>query len=173
MTEFNFNDYKTHALTRPRDEAWARPWAKFEAVGDKVAGYIVDVFYRPAEGMYKEQRGLTLKQENGELINVSLKRLPYLLDKTDNLHLGDPVVIELTELKPSGTKGFNPTKIQSFYGTMLPENAGNKTVKQLDDEDRKMGGSSNPESNDASPASAEDEPFESAVKAFDSVNKTE
>lgn len=141
---YDFANYKKDALTRPRDVAWAEPWAKFEKVGDKVSGYIRDVFYRPAEGQYKEQRGLTLEQPNGKLINVAIKRLPYILDKTDNLRLGDPLVIELTELKPSATKGFNATKIQTFYGTNLPENEKNKTVAELDKEDMAKGGSSQP-----------------------------
>ncbi len=142
---FDFTNYKESALTKPRDTAWAKPWAKFEKVGDKVAGYIRDVFYRPADGMYKEQRGLTLEQENGELINVAMKRLPFILNKTDDLHLGDPLVIELTDLQKSSTKGFNPTKIQSFFGKVLPENEGKKTVFQLEKEDMEKGGSLAPD----------------------------
>ena len=142
---YDFKNYKSDALTRPRDLAWSKDWAKFENVGDKVQGFIVDVFYRPEDGMFKEQRGFTLKQENGELINVAIKRLPFVNPKTDDLRLGDPLVIELVELKKSATKGYNPTKILAFFGKNLPENAGNKTVKELEAEDMANGGSFDPE----------------------------
>lgn len=142
---YDFSKFEQDALTKPRDIAWTKDWAKFENVGDMVQGFIVDVFYRPADGMFKEQRGFTLKQANGELINVAIKRLPFILSKTDDLRLGDPLTIKLEELKKSDTKGFSPTKIQGFYGMNLPENAGNKTVSQLEKEDMARGGSFSPE----------------------------
>lgn len=134
-----FGDYKKDSLTKPRDLAWTN-WAKFEKVGDKVQGYIRDVFYRQAEGQFKEQRGITLEQTNGELINVGIKRISFILNKTDDLRLGDPLTVELTELKKSGTKGFSATKVFSFFGKNLPENAENKTVLELDKEDMAKGG---------------------------------
>ena len=142
---YNFDDYSKDGLTKPRDIAWSKDWAKFEEVGDKFQGYIVDVFYRPAQELFKEQRGFTLKQADGELINVGIKRLPFILSKTDDLRLGDPLTIELVELKKSDTKGFSPTKIQAFYGKNLPENAGNKTIKELEREDMERGGSFDPD----------------------------
>lgn len=143
---YSFDGYQDDALTKPRDIAWSKDWAKFEEVGDKFQGYIVDVFYRPAQDLFKEQRGLTLKQVDGELINVGIKREPaFVLTKTDDLRLGDPVTIELVELKKSETKGFSPTKILAFYGKNLPENASNKTVKELEKEDMAKGGSADPD----------------------------
>ena len=144
-TEYKFDNYEKDGLTKPRDLAWSKEWMKFEKLGDKVQGYIVDVFYRPADGMFKEQRGFTLKQTNGELINVGIKRLSFTNPKTDNLRLGDPLTIELVELKKSATKGYNDTKILAFFGTNLPENAGNKTVAELEKEDMILGGSFDPE----------------------------
>lgn len=142
---YDFSKFEENALTKPRDIAWSKDWAKFEKEGDMVQGYIVDVFYRPADGMFKEQRGFTLKQADGELINVAIKRLPFILSKTDDLRLGDPLTIKLEELKKSDTKGFSPTKIQGFYGANLPENASNKTVAELEREDMARGGSFSPE----------------------------
>ena len=152
-----FGDYKSDSLTKPRDLAWNH-WAKFEKQGDKVQGFIRDAFYRPAEGLYKEQRGITLEQLDGTFINVGIRRLPFVLDKTDDLRLGDPLTVELAELKASGTKGFNPTKIFAFYGKNLPENAGNKTVLELDNEDQAKGGTVR-ETEDATtaPVNAEDD----------------
>lgn len=136
---YNFGDYKKDSLTRPRDKAWDN-WAKFEKVGDKAQGFIRDVFYRPEEGQYKEQRCVTLEQADGTLINAGMKRLPFILPKTDNLRIGDPLTIELEELMPSKTKGYSPTKVFGFYGVQLPENAAGKSVKQLEAEDIAAGG---------------------------------
>lgn len=132
MTNFDFGKVKEHALTKPRDKAWDN-WASFEKVGDFVQGLIVDVFARKAEGDFKDQRGITLQQEDGVLINVGIKRIDFVLDKTDNLRLGDPLRIELEKETPHAQKGYSAIKVFGFYGTNLPENAGNKTVKQLDD----------------------------------------
>lgn len=132
MTNFDFGKVKEHALTKPRDKAWDN-WASFEKVGDFVQGLIVDVFARKAEGDFKDQRGITLQQEDGTLINVGIKRIDFVLDKTDNLRLGDPLRIELEKENPHAQKGYSAIKVFGFYGTNLPENAGNKTVKQLDD----------------------------------------
>lgn len=153
---YDFNGYKKDALTKPRDIAWDN-WAKFEKVGDKAQGFIRDVFYRKAEGLYKEQRGITLEQPDGVLINVGIKRLPFVLAGTDNLRIGDPLTVELVELKASSTKGFNPTKIFGFFGANLPENASGKTVAELDREDALAGGTSEAELE--------------AQKAFDEVNE--
>lgn len=141
---YDFKNFEKDTLTRPRDKAWSN-WAKFEKVGDKVQGYIRDAFYRPAEGMYKEQRGITLEQTDGTFVNVAIKRLPFILAKTNDLRLGDPLTVVFAREIPSATKGFSPTKELDFFGKNLPENAGNPTVKELDDKDRADGGSSAPE----------------------------
>lgn len=137
---YSFDDYKKDALTRPRDLAWSN-WAKFENVGDKVQGYIRDAFFRPAEGLFKDQRGITIEQPDGTMVNVGIKRHDFVLSKTDSLRIGDPLTIVLEEMKESSTKGYNATKIFGFYGKNLEENAGNPTVKELDDADSKAGGS--------------------------------
>lgn len=141
---YDFKNYKKDTLTKPRDKAWDN-WAKFEKVGDSVQGFIRDAFFRPAEGQFKEQRGITLEQPNGELINVGIKRLSFVLNKTDDLRIGDPLTIEFDKEIPSQTKGYNPTKSFSFYGKNLPENEGNPTVRELEQQDMEAGGSFDPE----------------------------
>lgn len=141
--KYDFSKIEEKKVSKARNEAWDN-WAKFEEIGDKVEGYIRDVFYKKADGQYAESRGITLEQPSGKLINVSIKRLPFVLSSTDDLRLGDPLCVKLTELKKSATKGFSPTKILTFYGEKLPENASNKTVKELDNEDRLAGGSGQP-----------------------------
>lgn len=143
---YDFNDYKNDSLVKPRNLAWSN-WGKFEKVGDKVQGYIKDVFYRPADGQYPEARCITLEQVDGKLINVSIKRLPFVLKDTDALRIGDPLTIELVELKKSETKGFSPTKIYGYYGkNIVPEG---KTVYTLEEEDKSYGGTKAPEASEA------------------------
>lgn len=131
---YDFNNAKSDALDRPSSKAWSS-WSKFEKVGDKAQGYIRDVFFRPAEGIYKEARGITLEQPDGTLVNVSIKRFDFILEKTDNLRLGDPLTVIFEAELPAKKAGYNPTKQFGFYGKNLEENKGNKTVKELEDED--------------------------------------
>lgn len=131
---YDFGNAKADALDRPSSKAWSN-WAKFDKVGDKAQGYIRDVFYRPAEGIYKEARGITLEQTDGVLINVSIKRIDFILEKTNGLRMGDPLTMILEAELPSKKAGYNPTKQYGFYGKNLPENAGNKTVLELENED--------------------------------------
>lgn len=142
--EYNFDEYKKDSLTKPRDLAWSN-WAKFEKVGDKVQGYIRDAFYRKEDGQFKDQRGITLEQPDGTLINVGIKRYDFVLDKTNDMRIGDPLTVVLEELKPAQTKGYNATKIFGFYGKALEENKNNPTVAELDRADEASGGSSQPE----------------------------
>lgn len=149
---FDFAKYKDKTLTRPRDEAWNN-WKSWEGskIGDTVKGFIADAFYRPeekrADGQiaFREQRAVTLKQEDGTLINVGIKYLPFILASTDNLHVGDPLVIEFSEQLQPREKGQKGAKVFKFYGEQLPANAKNPTVKELTDADRLAGGSQAPE----------------------------
>ncbi len=131
---YDFANVKGDALDRPSSKAWSN-WASFEKVGDKAQGYIRDVFYREAEGIYKEARGITLEQPDGTLINVSIKRFDFILEKTNTLRLGDPLTVIFEAELPPKKAGYNPTKQFGFYGKNLPENAANKTVLELENED--------------------------------------
>lgn len=138
---YDFSNYTKDKVSKPRNEAWGN-WMKFEKVGDKVQGYIRDVFYRPAEGEFKEARAFTIKQPDGTLINVATKRIPFIMAETDDFRIGDPITIELTELKKSETKGFSPTKIFSTYGAHIVTEG--PTVKELEAKDMEYGGSKQP-----------------------------
>jgi hypothetical protein len=159
---YNFDNYKKDTLTLPRDEAWGnwKSW-KDAKIGDKVQGYIADAFYRPIQGDMKEQRGLTIRQADGVLINVGVKMYDFVLKSTDNLRIGDPVTIEFTEQLQSQTKGQQGAKVFAYYGTNLPENAGNKTVKEMTDADRNKGGSVAPiETVDSGDVNVDEVPFD-------------
>lgn len=171
--EYDFGGVKNKSLALPRNLAWSN-WAKLEIVGEGVEGFIADVFYKKPEftvdnktgekkELYKEARGITLKQKDGTYVNVSIKRLDFILKETDGLRLGDPLRVELTATKPSGTKGWHDTKIVGFFGEKLESNFGNKTVKELDDADRLAGGTEPEivESTEEStqPVAGDDQPF--------------
>lgn len=134
---FDFKGIEKHTLTRPRDKAWTN-WAKFEKVGDFVQGVVVDAFYRKAEGKFQAQRGITIEQEDGTLINVGVKRVPFVLSKTDRVHLGDPLKIALEEIAKPKEKGLSGVKIFGYYSPLLPENATKPTIAELDAEDAKL-----------------------------------
>ncbi len=137
MTDnYDFGKHKDDALTKPRDLCWDK-WFKFEKIGDSVQGFIRDVFFRPASGVFGDQRGLTLEKPNKELINVGIKHIDFVLAKTDGLRLGDPVTITFEREIPNKDTTLNPTKQMAFYGKNLEENAEEKTVLQLENEDRK------------------------------------
>lgn len=152
---FDFSKVKDHALTRPRDEAWSnwKSW-KDAKIGDGVEGFVADAFYRPEEKnddgsiAFRAQRGITIKQNEGGLINVGIKDLSFVLASTDNLRVGDPIRVELTKILPATKRGQQGAKVFSYYGTNLPENAGAPTVKKLTDEDRASGGTKSSEAVD-------------------------
>ena len=120
----DFENYKDDSLVLPRDEAWDnwKSW-KDAKVGEKVQGYIRDAFFRAAEGVYGAQRGITLEQTDGTLINVGIKDLDFVLKHTDGLRVGDPLTIELDEVQDPKTAGQYGAKIYKYYGKNLPENA--------------------------------------------------
>lgn len=145
--EYNFDEFQKDTLTRPRDEAWDNfhSWEKAE-IGDKVQGYIVDAFFRPEEHnddgsvAFHAQRGITLKQLDGKLVNVTVKFLDFLLKKTDNLRIGDPLTIVFEKQLQPKQKGYKGAKVFGYYGKNLDSTLGNPTVKWLTDEDRRAGG---------------------------------
>lgn len=164
---YDFDNYKSDSLTRPRDEAWGnwKSW-KDAKVGDKVQGYVEDAFFRPEEKdekgniAFRAQRGITIRQTDGTLINVGVKYLDFVLAATNNLRVGDPITVELEKILPPASKGKNGAKVYKYYGTNLPENATNKTVKQLTDEDMLAGGSKEPIQTEEQDVAVEDDELE-------------
>lgn len=137
---YDFENYGKDKVSKPRNEAWSN-WAKFEKVGDKVQGFIRDVFYRAEDKnpdgttAFQAARGITLEQPDGTLINVSIKRIPFVLSATDKARLGDPLTVEFTKQLPPRQKGYKGAKQFEFYTRNIDETAGQKTVAELDAED--------------------------------------
>lgn len=172
--EYDFSNYEKDTLTRPRDEAWDNfhSWEKAE-IGDMIQGYIKDAFYRPEElnddgsVAFHAQRGITLEQLDGKLVNVTMKTMDFILKKTDNLRVGDPLTIKFEKQLQPKQKGYKGAKVFGYYGKNLPSTEGNKTVKELYDEDRLAGGTEKEKESDSereevttgSTAPASDQPF--------------
>lgn len=134
---YDFENFKNDAVSKPRNKAWSN-WWKAANPGDKVSGYIRDVFYRAAEKnpdgtiAFQAARGITLEQTDGEMVNVSIKRIPFILADTDEFRLNDPLTVTFDKVLPPRQKGYKGAKQFSFYGKTQPENAAEKTVKELD-----------------------------------------
>lgn len=137
---YDFKNYEKDTLTKPRNKAWSN-WAKFEKEGDKVQGFIRDVFYCPAEKdgdgkiLFHERLGLTLETPKGEFMNVGIKRLPFILAEIGSYRLGDPFTMVYEKTLAPKQKGYKGAKQFGYYGTNLPENSNNGTVTQLESED--------------------------------------
>lgn len=122
-------DYFDEANRLGRDQA--EGWFSFGKVGDKVGGKIIDMFYSPARGVYKEQRCFTLKQDDGKVVNVGLKYTEYNLVRTDNLQAGDDLgVVFEREIAPKVT-GLSPTKSIAVFPKEIGPRIKGKQAKDL------------------------------------------
>lgn len=100
-----------------RDQATG--WFKFNKIGDKIGGEILDIFYKPATGIYKEQRAFTIKDEvTGTIQNVGIKMNTYTLPRTDMLQIGDSIGLEYEKDVPSKTAGVQPAKSITIFSKL-------------------------------------------------------
>lgn len=91
-------------------------WFKFEAVGDKVAGNLVEVKDRPAKDVFPASRVYTLKKANGDLVNVSFAlNRDYVIGRANSAKMGDILGFQFVKEVPSATKGFAPAKSIEVY----------------------------------------------------------
>jgi len=92
-------------------------WFKFEKVGDKVMGEVVEVFIKKSsDPMFADQRVFVLKQKDGSLINVGIKiTSDYLMGRTNMVMPGDVVGFEFKKEIPPSKKGFKPAKSIEVY----------------------------------------------------------
>jgi len=93
------------------------PWFSFVKVGDKVSGEVVEIFEKPVTGEFPAQICLGLKQEDGSVLNVGLKKFKkdgispsYLAARMKNVALGDMVGFEFKKEIPPTVKGYHAAK---------------------------------------------------------------
>ena len=109
----------------------ATSWFKFAAVGDKVGGTIKDMFEKPENEGLPAQRCFTLATQDGEIVNVGLKRSSYVLIRTDNLQIGDQLGVEFTKEIPAKIKGFSPAKSLTIFMNLAGERIKGMQAKDL------------------------------------------
>lgn len=91
-------------------------WFKFEKVGDRVSGEVVEIGDKPEKDDFPAQRTFVLKQENGDLINVGIKKKrDYLMGRTNRVEVGDTLGFEFKKEIPAAKKGHHPAKSIEVY----------------------------------------------------------
>lgn len=91
-------------------------WFKFEKVGDRVGGTLVEIKEKPASGVFGPQRVFSLKKADGEIVHVGIPlNKDYVIGRANTAKLGDVLGFEFTKEIPSQTKGFAPAKSIEVY----------------------------------------------------------
>lgn len=91
-------------------------WFKFEKVGDKVGGTLVEIKDKPPVGVFSAQRVFTLKKTDGELVNVGISmNKDYIIGRANSAKMGDILGFQFVKEVPSATKGFAPAKSIEVY----------------------------------------------------------
>ncbi len=91
-------------------------WFKFEKVGDKIGGILVEIKDKPAKDKFAAQRVFTLKKSDGELMNVGISlEKDYIIGRANSAKLGDILGFEFKKEVPSATKGYAPAKSIEVY----------------------------------------------------------
>ncbi len=91
-------------------------WFKFEKIGDRVKGEVVDITMQPAKGAFPAQKVFALRQEDGSVLNVGISdNKKYLLDRVRGAEIGDTLGFEYKDEVKSATAGFAPAKSIEAY----------------------------------------------------------
>ena len=91
-------------------------WFKFEKVGDKIAGVLVEVKDKPAQGVFGPQRVFSLKQKDESIVNVGIPmNKDYVIGRANSAKMGDILGFQFMKEIPSQTKGFAPAKSLEVY----------------------------------------------------------
>jgi hypothetical protein len=92
-------------------------WFKFDKVGDRVMGEVVDIYNKPSKDpMYKDQKVFVMKKQTGELVNVGISvDKDYLIGRTNMVVVGDMLGFEFKKEIPASKKGFKPAKSIEVY----------------------------------------------------------
>lgn len=89
---------------------------KFEKVGDRVGGILVEVQDKAGKDPFPAQRVFTLKQKDGALINVGIAlHKDYIIGRANTAKLGDMLGFEFVKEIPPSNKGFHPAKSIEVY----------------------------------------------------------
>lgn len=91
-------------------------WFKFEKVGDRVGGVLVEVKDKEAKDVFPAQRVFTLKDEDGNMVNVGIAlNKDYIIGRANSAKMGDYLGFAFVKEVPSVTKGFAAAKSIEVY----------------------------------------------------------
>ncbi len=91
-------------------------WFKFDKVGDRVGGTLVETKDKPASGVFGPQRVFSLKRADGEIVHVGIPlNKDYVIGRANSAKLGDVLGFEFVKEVPSATKGFAAAKSIEVY----------------------------------------------------------
>jgi len=97
-----------------QDEFFAtkNTWFKFDKIGARVMGIVTEIFDAPSTNpIYPDQRVFVLQQEDGSMINATIKKTSkFLMEKTADVVVGDTIGFSYDKDIPAKVKGFNPAK---------------------------------------------------------------
>ena len=91
-------------------------WFKFEKVGDKVTGEVIDIGRKEERDGMPAQRVFILKRKNGVFTKVGVKETSdYLMGRTNMVRPGDQLGFEFKAEIPAKKKGYSPAKSIEVY----------------------------------------------------------
>lgn len=91
-------------------------WFKFAKVGDRCSGEVVGIAEKPERDGMPAQRVFSLKQKDGSVMNVGLKKSSdYLMGRTNMVKVGDILGVEFKKEIPAKKKGHHPAKSIEVY----------------------------------------------------------
>lgn len=86
-------------------------WFKFDKIGARVGGTVMDMFDKAASGDFGAQRVFVLKQSDGSMMNVGIKSdNDFLMGRTNMVQVGDRLGFEFEKEIPAKVKGHHPAK---------------------------------------------------------------
>ncbi len=91
-------------------------WFKFNKPGDKCSGEVVSITEKPERDGMPAQRVFGLKQKDGDILNVGLKKSSdYLMGRTNMVRVGDLLGVVFKKEIPAKKKGHHPAKSIEVY----------------------------------------------------------
>ena len=91
-------------------------WFKFEKVGDKVMGYLVEVQDKKGDGEFPDQRVFSLKDKEGNITKVGISmNKDYVIGRANSARLGDILGFCFEKEIPASKKGLRPAKSIEVY----------------------------------------------------------
>jgi hypothetical protein len=105
------NDYDIDNIFGDESTKPESNWFKFEKIGDKIAGLVVDIFEKEGNEQFSPQRVFTVKTKTGEEVNVGVKTdNEYMAQRVKNVRKGDLIGFEFVKEIPPKVKGYSPAK---------------------------------------------------------------